>query len=338
MVRTALISGLLMALFTAMSTWVHPTYGWYIFLALPLVLGAGVSAYATKKHDVSVGKILATTALSNAVACVSLLLLAVEGLICLVMALPITTVGMLVGVFLGRFASRRGKAAFGSRVTIGIVPVILAVVDGSNHEPIVRTVHSSVEIPAPPHVVWQSVVAIPPLAEPTELVFRAGVAYPTHVTLRDTGVGALRICHFSTGDFVEPITIWQPPSRLAFSVQRMPETMRELSPWDIHPEHLHGYFVTTNGSFRLESLPNQTTRLTGSTTYYHSIQPEWYWRMWSEHIIASIHQRVLYHIRNHIITENHKQHSKKRLAQNERTPLSLRRDSTDQTYSNSRQQ
>lgn len=154
LVRTALISGLLMALFTAISTWVHPVYGWYLFLALPLVLGAGVSAYATKGHEVSIGKILATTALANGVACLALLLLAVEGLICLVMALPISTVGMLVGVFLGRFAVQRGNAAFGSRVTIVVLPVILALVDGSNHEPIVRSVHSSVEIPAPPHVVW----------------------------------------------------------------------------------------------------------------------------------------------------------------------------------------
>ena len=36
------------------------------------------------------------------------------------------------------------------------------------------------------------------------------------------GVGAIRYCSFSTGDFVEPITAWEKPHRLAFDVVKNP--------------------------------------------------------------------------------------------------------------------
>ena len=40
------------------------------------------------------------------------------------------------------------------------------------------------------------------------------------------GVGAVRHCVFSTGAFVEPITIWNEPRHLRFDVTAMPEPMR----------------------------------------------------------------------------------------------------------------
>ena len=41
-----------------------------------------------------------------------------------------------------------------------------------------REVRTSVEIDADAMRVWNAVVAFPPLPEPTDLVFRSGIAYP----------------------------------------------------------------------------------------------------------------------------------------------------------------
>ena len=60
---------------------------------------------------------------------------------------------------------------------------------------------------------------------------------------------------FSTGAFVEPITAWEPPHRLAFSVQSTPPPMDELSFREVTPPHLEGFFVSRRGEFRLEPLP-----------------------------------------------------------------------------------
>jgi hypothetical protein len=54
--------------------------------------------------------------------------------------------------------------------------------------------------------------------------------------------GAVRHCNFTTGSFVEPITVWDEPRLLKFEVVEQPAPMKELSFWDIDAPHLHDYF------------------------------------------------------------------------------------------------
>jgi hypothetical protein len=128
-------------------------------------------------------------------------------------------------------------------------------------------------------------------------MFTAGVAYPTHAEIVGSGIGAVRHCNFSTGTFVEPIKVWDPPHRLAFAVTEQPSPMRELSPYDIHPPHLDHYLVSRRGEFRLDPLPDGRTRLTGTTWYTNRMWPSAYWYQWSDYIIHKIHRRVLVHIK-----------------------------------------
>jgi hypothetical protein len=84
-------------------------------------------------------------------------------------------------------------------------------------------------IAAPPEQVWPHVLAFRPIPEPTEAVFRLGIAYPTYARIEGSGVGAVRYCVFSTGAFVEPITRWEPGKRLSFDVTASPAPLREFS-------------------------------------------------------------------------------------------------------------
>lgn len=160
-----------------------------------------------------------------------------------------------------------------------------------------REVTSSVVIAAPAEIVWNSVVSFPPIPQPPSLIFRLGLAYPTHAEIRGTGTGAVRLCHFSTGTFVEPITAWEPGHRLAFDVIRNPRPLDELTPWTVAPPHLDGYLVSRAGEFRLISLTDGSTRLEGSTWYEQRLRPHGYWVLFSDFIIERIHARVLAHIR-----------------------------------------
>lgn len=112
------------------------------------------------------------------------------------------------------------------------------------------------------------------------------------------GVGAIRHCEFTTGRFVEPITVWEPPYRLGFAVKSQPPVMNELSPYpNIEPLHLEGYFENHRGEFLLERLPNGHTRLIGTTWYENHMWPQAYWQLWSDLLIHRIHLRVLNHIK-----------------------------------------
>jgi hypothetical protein len=115
--------------------------------------------------------------------------------------------------------------------------------------------------------------------------------------IEGSGVGAIRLCVFSTGAFVEPITAWEPGRRLSFDVIESPPPLRELSFRDVKPPHLDGYLVPRRGEFRLVELPDGWTRLEGSTWYEQRLRPEGYWVVFSDFVIGRVHRRVLEHIK-----------------------------------------
>ena len=87
---------------------------------------------------------------------------------------------------------------------------------------------------------------------PTEFIFRTGIAYPINAEISGQGAGAVRHCNFSTGSFVEPISVWDEAGLLKFDVDSQPEPMKELSFYShVHPNHLHGYWVSKGGQFKL---------------------------------------------------------------------------------------
>jgi hypothetical protein len=111
------------------------------------------------------------------------------------------------------------------------------------------------------------------------------------------GVGAVRYCEFSTGAFVEPITVWDEPNELRFSVTNTPPPMQEWSPWGgIQPAHLEGFFESKGGRFLLKELPGGRTEVKATTWHEHRIWPTYYWRLWADLLIHQIHFRVLRHI------------------------------------------
>jgi len=177
------------------------------------------------------------------------------------------------------------------------VPALMAFEDQQHEKEEVRAVITSIDIKASPATVWKSVVAFPELEAPTEFIFRTGIAYPINATITGQGVGAIRYCNFSTGSFVEPITVWDEPKLLQFSVEEQPVPMKELSFQNVDPKHLHGYWVSRKGQFKLIPLKDGGTRLEGSTWYYNKINPDWYWTIWSDYIVHQIHNRVLHHIK-----------------------------------------
>lgn len=292
---TAFIAGLM----TVWGIYAIGEYGIALFIFTPFFLGAS----ATLLYGA--GRVLTRTD-SVKVCCMALVLYffgilftGVEGLICILMAAPIGLVLTLVGAFFGYAVHtyRSGSASL-PMILLLLLSMPMTAFMERGFAPELSSVVTSVEIDAPPAAVWPHVIRFPQLPEPTEWLFKAGIAYPTHAHLEGDGVGAIRYCQFTTGSFVEPITTWQEPHLLQFDVLEQPDPMKELSFWDINAPHLHDYFVSKRGQFSLVELPGNRTRLEGTTWYYHRIRPAFYWRVWSHHIVQKIHARVLTHIKH----------------------------------------
>jgi uncharacterized membrane protein YhaH (DUF805 family) len=281
----------------ALSVFAIQSYGVSLFLGTPFVVGALTAFLFNRRYPAS-GRETQEVVLMT-LACVggATLATAAEGAVCLLMAFPLALGLGAMGAVLGRRIALydRGPTA-NALLAVALLPAGAAL---DAHRPVTaeREVRSAVVVDAPPDVVWRYVVAFPPLPEPRELVFRAGIAYPRHAVITGTGVGAVRRCVFSTGAFVEPITRWEPGRRLSFDVTVQPPPLHEWSPYaDVAPPHLDGYFRSRRGEFRLVALPGGRTRLEGSTWYEMRLYPEAYWVLFGDALIARIHRRVLDHV------------------------------------------
>jgi uncharacterized membrane protein YhaH (DUF805 family) len=278
-------------------------YGWSIFVGLPFAMGL-LSVLIHSCHERR--DVLGCLALANGtvlLAGVGLLLFAMEGAICLLMAAPLAftlgSVGGLVGYMIQETFRSRDDSPRLLCLAILAVPTTMAMEHTIPPPAPLFEVRSSVIVSAPPEKVWQNVVSFSELPPPTEAIFKLGVAYPVHAEIHGHGVGAIRHCNFSTGPFVEPIEVWDEPRLLQFSVTRNPPPMQEWTPYqEIHPPHLDGYLESRAGQFRLLKLDDGRTLLEGTTWYYHHLWPAGYWKLWSDFIIHRIHLRVLNHVKN----------------------------------------
>ena len=289
-------------LFTVLGTQVIKSYGWGLFVALPFCLGLFGVLLHSYHEPRGFGECMAVSMLPVAVLGFVLLVVAIEGIICILMAAPIALVLAFLGGTLGFViqAAHWGRKQTPAMLSIAILltPSVFSLERIVKPQAGIFEVKSSIEINAPPERVWQQVVSFAEIAPPKETIFRAGIAYPIRAEISGHGAGAVRHCVFSTGPFVEPITVWDEPHLLRFSVTANPAPMNELTPYGhIEPAHLHGYFESHQGQFFLTALPGGRTRLEGTTWYSHTMWPEQYWHFWSDYIIHNIHMRVLRHIK-----------------------------------------
>jgi uncharacterized membrane protein YhaH (DUF805 family) len=273
-------------------------YGLSVFLGTPFMIGA-VAGFVSRclnaeqplRSSVSAGVTAAVLLGAGLIA------VAVEGLVCLVMAAPIALPIVALGAVIGhRLAGPAAPRTAGLGLTLLLLPIGSAI-DSSIAAAPERVVLSTLEIEAPPERVWRHVVAFDEIREEPGWYFKLGLAYPVRARIVGEGPGAVRFCEFTTGAFREPITAWEAPTRLAFDVADQPPPLNELSPYArVLAPHQQNYFRTTRGEFRLVPLPGGRTRLEGRTWYSLRIYPTAYWTVLADRIIHDIHQRVLRHI------------------------------------------
>lgn len=180
---------LLVVLFTAtlgllmvvLGVLVFQSYGWGIFVGIPFIMGMMARAMSPNLSSSLKNGVMALLLTG-----IALIAIRVEGFICLLMAFPIALLVFLIGAVVTEACCKLapGSMCLAVMAAMGI--------EGQVSDAPVREVQSSVTIAAPPEKVWPAVVAFKPLPPPTQLLFRAGIAYPTHAEINGSGVGAIR--------------------------------------------------------------------------------------------------------------------------------------------------
>jgi len=136
----------------------------------------------------------------------------------------------------------------------------------------------TIEVSAPPALVWQALLHMDAINSVPALPFRLGVAYPQRAEIIGQGVGAIRRGVFSTGVAIERITEWVPDRKLSFAVVSDPPAMHEMSPYKhVYAPHVRGYFTTLSTSFELVAMPGGRTEIIERTSHRLRLDPIFYW-------------------------------------------------------------
>jgi uncharacterized membrane protein YhaH (DUF805 family) len=280
------------------TVWAFGDYGLAVFFGTPFVTGTAAGYVLNLRASRSYAASMVVAAAALFFGGVGLLLFAVEGVICIAMAAPIMLPLGMAGAPLGKFLADRRRRLHGGLIGALVFVPAFALVEAQLPTQKTFVATSSIDIAAPRQTVWKHVIGFSKITEEPEWFFQLGISCPSEARINGRGVGATRECIFTTGKFIEPITTWDEPRRLAFDVAEQPVPMFELTPYRyIHPPHLDHSIRSIRGEFELQQLADGGTRLIGRTWYKLDIRPHAYWTIWSDWLIHRIHQRVLRHIK-----------------------------------------
>jgi hypothetical protein len=294
-----LIAGVALTLFAvAVGALVFGTYGFGIFVVSPFVIGATTAYFANRQSEIDGLQTAQLVVCATVLGGIALMIAALEGAVCIILAAPLGIGVALMGGALGRgIALTTRRSPTQTIAGAALLPLVFAL------ETILPATTSfdtyeTMEVNAPPELVWKSIVHMSPIDAPLALPFRLGVAFPVGGEILGEGVGAVRRGEFSTGTAIERVTEWVPNRRLAFDVSTDVPAMHELSPYShVHAPHVIGYFRTTFTSFELVQLDNDRTNIIEHTSHQLKLDPVFYWLPLARWIVHENNARVLDHIR-----------------------------------------
>jgi hypothetical protein len=224
-------------------------------------------------------------------------LFAIEGTICIAMALPIAFVLSSLGGAIAGIISRRRRIARTPTLCLAILPFLLAPAEATLNAPIqTRTVASEIRIHASPQTVWQNIERVPAIS-PTELrptwTHHLGFPRPIEATLSYEGVGGVRHATFERGlTFIETVTTWQPEHRLAFTIKADTANIPTTT-LDQHVTIGGRYFDVLNGEYSIEPLANGDVLLHLTSHQRLSTDFNGYAGLWTDAVMQDLQTSIL---------------------------------------------
>lgn len=268
-------------------------YGWGLFVMTPLLVGMTTGYLANRRTIMSGRRTTLVVLAAAALGTVALVMVALEGAMCILLAAPLGAAVAALGGAIGRAFAR--ATTYGGRplMSVALLPALFAL-EAAMPPAIPIASQATIDIDASPFAVWDRLVSSDPIGSGPGLVGATGLAYPIRGRLVGTGVGAIRLGEFSTGIAREQVTTWMPGRELAFVVLHQPPAMEEMSPYRrVHSPHVSDYFDTGETRFSLEPLPGGGTRVRIAAHHMLRIDPALYWEPVARLAIGLNFSRVL---------------------------------------------
>lgn len=253
-------------------------YGYTFFIIFPFSVGFSIGTLDRKRWGL--------VAMISGVFIFFMLLLAgaLEGFICVLMALPLFVGMTLIGHWIQKKLIKK-ELGNGKKLMISMTPIILLL--SINHieqmilpEPKVITINNSIILNYPPEIVFEEVKQMEKLDAEKPIGLLLGLPSPYKCELEADTVGAMRYCHFDNGQIIAQITKFEKGKILQMDVIDYTLTGRD-------------WFQFVDASYQFEVLNEETTQITRYSSYRSILNPRFYWAPLEAWGIEQEHQFVL---------------------------------------------
>jgi len=264
-------------------------YGIAFFVALPFSLGYVLGSPTIKKNSWYglIGSLI--------LFCLILLGNNLEGLVCILLAMPLVLIAILVGFIIKALFSLGKKSSSPNNeyddllddnlLKSSVVPLLIVMIIGTiekqmqlNPTQIVE-VSSSIVLPYSPMQVYETIKSVDTLDAPKPFLMQLDLPVPQKCILEEEKVGGLRTCYFEGGTIVERITALEKGKLLQMDVIDYELTGRK---WLGFREAIYTF----------DELPNGHCKMTRITTYSSHLYPRTYWEPLERMGIEQEHQYV----------------------------------------------
>ena len=209
-----------------------------------------------------------------------------EGLVCILLALPLILLAAALGAFAKhRVKKHRNKKEKENNFKVVLLPLILFCLSGFiekwliNNEKQVVSITSEIVLPYSPMQVYDAIKSVDTLDAEKPFLMKLDLPVPQKCLLEAEQIGALRTCYFEGGQIVERITKLQKGKLLKMDVIDYQLTGRQ---WLGFKEAIYIFE---------EVAPNQC-KMTRITTYTSELKPRFYWQPLEKIGIEQAHQYV----------------------------------------------
>jgi len=223
-----------------------------------------------------------------------------EGLICIILLLPLILIlssvgGLLAGICLKILKSKRDRTY--CLIAVACLPFLASPLEqlrSINSQ--VRTVDTQIKIHASEQIVWNQIESVRPISENEQsfsFTHMIGFPRPLEAKLVGDGVGAVRYATFEKGVlFIETINEWDSPHRLSFSIRADTEHIPPTT-FDEHVIIGGKYFDVLTGTYWIEKIGDNNVILHLSSSQRLSTRFNFYSHLWTEYLMADLQNYIL---------------------------------------------
>ena len=254
--------------------------GYTFFIVVPLCIGYSLGI----KLDWGISLVIAVM-MGLTLFFFLLLTAGFEGLVCVIMLLPIFIPVVLISILIGYNLRKRSlKTDKKNIINISLYPLIVLLFSGgiehffSNKFENAK-VESTIYLPYEASTVYDFIKSVDTLAGKRSLLMNLGLSVPQKCVLEKEEVGAKRTCYFENGTIEEKLT----------DIKRGEYIKMKVTNYD-----LPGFkWLKFDDAIYLFDQKGDSTKLTRITTYQSQLKPRIYWEFWERQAIEAQHEYVL---------------------------------------------